>query len=150
MTTPDSRNSSTPPLYERSARLSCVVAPSFLLHLLLLLITFLAILLVWLCNLPLVLSGLASLFVMVYAGIEWRRVKTVSGHLSTRERRWFWHPDGADRREFQFVNELVLWSWLVVINGRDRAGRRLRLVLAKDMLAPQDWRRLQVALRYSR
>ncbi|AWF82123.1 hypothetical protein BTJ40_15500 [Microbulbifer sp. A4B17] len=130
--------------------MSCAVAPSSLLLLLLLLIAFLAILLIWLCNLPLLLSGIASLLVVIYVWGEWRRMKTVRGHLSTRERRWFWRPDGAENREFQFVGELVLWSWLVVINGRDGGGRRLRLVLARDMLAPQDWRRLQVALRCSR
>ncbi|WP_444943857.1 protein YgfX [Microbulbifer sp. ZKSA006] len=150
MTTPDSRNSPALLLYERSARLNCAVAPSSLLLLLLLLIAALAVLLIWLCNLPPPLSVLASLLVVIYAWIELRRLKAVRGHLSTRERRWFWRADGLENREFHFAGELVLWSWLMVINARDRAGRRLRLVLARDMLAPQDWRRLQVALRYSR
>ncbi|WP_445363742.1 protein YgfX [Microbulbifer sp. ANSA003] len=150
MTTPACRNNAPLQVYERSARLNCVVAPSPLLRLLLLLAAFLAVLLIWLCELPLFLSWFFSALVLVYTLIEWRRVRALKGVLSTRERKWFWCREGQGKREFQFVGELVLWRWLVVINGRDAFGHSLRLVLARDMLEAGDWRRLQVALRFSR
>lgn len=66
------------------------------------------------------------------------------------ERRWFWRGESDEEREFEFCGELVLLQWLLVIRGRDQAGAPLRLVLARDALNGDDWRRLQVALRYSR
>ncbi len=72
------------------------------------------------------------------------------GILSTHERRWFWRGANGEEREFEFCGELVLWQWLLVIRGRDQAGATLHLVLARDALNRDDWRRLQVALRYSR
>nr|WP_277611036.1 protein YgfX [Microbulbifer celer] len=80
---------------------------------------------------------------------EYRRLNAISGRLTTRERRWFWRQGGL-QREFQFRGELVLWRWLIVINGRDLDGRRVQLVLARDSVSGDDWRRLQAALRYSR
>ncbi|GAB2881732.1 hypothetical protein GCM10027180_09690 [Microbulbifer echini] len=74
----------------------------------------------------------------------------MTGVLSTRERRWFWRSTGGEEREFQFRGELLLWRWLVVIHGRDQTGVPLRLVLARDALVRDDWRRLQAALRFSR
>ncbi|MGL6159983.1 protein YgfX [Microbulbifer sp.] len=149
MTTPD-YSSSYPAYLERSARLTCAVAPSRFLFALLLLIAAQALLLLWWCRLPWFLLLPAALLVLVYTAFEWRRLRRVRGLLSTRERRWFWRRAGGVEREFEFSGELVLWSWLVVINGCDLRGRRLRLVLARDSMDGGDWRRLQVALRYSR
>jgi len=149
VTIPASR-SSYPQYIERSARLSCAVAPSRLLLVLLLLIAAQTLLLLWWCRLVWLLLLPAVLVVLVYAAFEWRRLRFMRGLLSTRERRWFWRLEGGVEREFEFSGELVLWSWLIVINGRDLRGRRLRLVLAQDCIGQDDWRRLQVALRYSR
>ncbi|MBB3060274.1 protein YgfX [Microbulbifer rhizosphaerae] len=149
MTTPD-YSSSYPAYFERSARLTCAVAPSRFLFALLLLIAAQALLLLWWCRLPWFLLLPATLLVLVYSAYEWRRLRRVRGLLSTRERRWFWRQEDDVEREFEFSGELVLWSWLIVINGCDPRGRRLRLVLAWDSLDTDDWRRLLVALRYSR
>ncbi|WP_152452592.1 protein YgfX [Microbulbifer sp. THAF38] len=150
MTTPVCSSNSPPQYYERSARLSCVVARSSLLHLFLLLATGQAVLLLWLCDLPLWLFWLSLLLVCVYAFLEKRRLGRMVGVISTRERRWFWRGESDEEREFEFCGELVLLQWLLVIRGRDQAGAPLRLVLARDALNGDDWRRLQVALRYSR
>lgn len=149
MTTQVSKSSS-PQFLERSARLTCVVAPSRLLFLLLILVVLQALALLWWCRLPLYLFLPAALLVLIYAGFEWRRLKSMRGALSTRERRWFWQVGGGEQREFEFRGELVLWRWLIVINGRDLQERRLRLVLARDSMDSDDWRRLQGALRFSR
>lgn len=150
MTIPASGNSSFPQFIERSARLSCAVAPSRLLFVLLILVLLQALLLLWWCRLPLYLFLPAALLVLVYGGFEWRRLRGIRGQLGTRERRWFWRADGGEQREFEFRGELVLWRWLLVINGRDLEGRRLRLVLARDSMGADEWRRLQGALRFSR
>ncbi|MFC6632162.1 protein YgfX [Microbulbifer taiwanensis] len=149
MTTQASR-SSYPQFLERSARLTCAVAPSRLLFILLLLIALQALSLLWWCRLPLYLFLPAVLLVLIYAAFEWRRLHAVRGWLGTRERRWFWQAADGEQREFEFQGELVLWRWLLVINGRDLQGRRLRMVLARDSVGRDDWRRLQAALRYSR
>ncbi|MCW8127547.1 protein YgfX [Microbulbifer halophilus] len=149
MTIPASR-SSYPRYLERSARLGCAVAPSRLLSVLLCLIVLQALALLWWCRLqPLLLWPVVGL-VLLYGWWEWRRLRSMRGLLGTRERRWFWRGDDGVEREFEFCGELVLWRWLLVINGRDLDGLRLRLVLARDCMDRDDWRRLQVALRYSR
>ncbi|MCO1334934.1 hypothetical protein MO867_11350 [Microbulbifer sp. OS29] len=130
--------------------MSCVVASSLLLPCLLYTTALLAVSLLWLCVLPYFLFWPSTLFILIYARLESRRIKSARGLLATRERRWFWRPQGGEVSEFHFVGELVLWRWLVVINGRDTQGRSLRLVLARDAMVSADWRRLQVALRYSR
>lgn len=150
MTTPASRSSSRPQYFERSARLSCAVAPSRLLSFLLIFTVLQALLLLWLCGLPLLLFLPTGLLVSVYGWFEWLRLRGTCGQLSTRERRWFWRGADGDEREFEFRGELVLWRWLLVINGRDLQGRRLRLVLARDSMGAGEWRRLQGALRFSR
>lgn len=150
VTTPVCRNRHGFGNFERSARLSCVAASSPLLLILLLLVALQAVLLLWLCELPPWLFWGALPLVFVYAALEKCRLGRMAGRLSTRERRWYWRERGGEEREFRFCGELVLWRWLLVINGRDRQGRRLRLVLARDALHADDWRRLQVALRYSR
>lgn len=110
-----------------------------------------ALLLLWWCRLPWFVFLPALMPVLSYAAFEWRRLGLVRGRLATRERRWFWWPEaGEDEEEFTFRGELVLWSWLLVIEGRLEDGRRLRLVLARDSMGAEEWRRLQVALRYSR
>ncbi|SDZ87934.1 hypothetical protein SAMN05216562_0956 [Microbulbifer marinus] len=126
------------------------MAPSRLLFILLSLVVVQTLSLLWWCQLVLSLMLPAALLVLLYAAVEWRRLQLMQGHLSTRERRWFWLPSGGEPREFTFHGELVLWQWLLVINGRDLQGRRLRLVLARDCMSRDDWRRLQVALRFSR
>lgn len=126
------------------------MAPSRFLFVLLLLIAAKALLLLWWCRLPWFLLLPAALLVVAYTAFEWRGLRRVRGLLSTRERRWFWLQEGGVEREVEFSGELVLWSWLIVINGCDPRGRRLRLVLAWDSLDADDWRRLLVALRYSR
>ncbi|SHE82970.1 hypothetical protein SAMN04487965_0739 [Microbulbifer donghaiensis] len=150
MTIPASRNSTYPQYFARSARLNCAVAPSRFLFTPLFLVVLQALSLLWWCHLPLYLLVPAALLVWLYAGFEWRRLRRIRGRLSSRERRWFWQPAGGEPREFAFRGELVLWQRLIVINGCDLHGRRLRLVLAWDSMGRDDWRRLQVALRYSR
>ncbi len=88
--------------------------------------------------------------IAVFTWWEWRRLDRSVGRLSTAERRWYWQVKGGAKREFHFRGELTLWGWLVVINARDLEGRRLRLVLSSDATSADDWRRLLVALRYSR
>ncbi len=149
MTTQVSK-SSYPQFLERSARLICAVAPSRLLSVLLILVALQSLLLLWWCRLPLYLFLPAALLVLVYTTCEWRRLRWIQGTLSTRDRRWFWQSGGGEQREFEFRGELVLWRWLIVINGQDLQRRRLRLVLARDCMGGDDWRRLQGALRYSR
>ena len=144
---------SLPPLHshpERSARLTCDLAPSSLLNSLLLLATLQALTLLWVSALVWPLAAFFSLLVIGVCAWERRRLRTYAGQLATRERRWFWRGADGRSREFHFHGELVLWRWLIVINGRDTAGRRLRLVLACDSVRADDWRRLQAALRYSR
>ncbi|WP_444886804.1 protein YgfX [Microbulbifer sp. JMSA008] len=150
MTTPV--YSSRPPsqIFERSARLSCVVARSPLLLLFLLLATGQTVLLLWLSDLPSWLFWSALLLMCLYAFVEKRRLERMSGILSTRDRRWFWRTESGVEREFEFCGELVVWQWLLVIRGRDQMGASFCLVLARDALNRDDWRRLQVALRYSR
>ncbi|WP_323844769.1 protein YgfX [Microbulbifer magnicolonia] len=148
MTIPASRNN--PQFFERSARLTCAVAPSRLLYSLLVLVALQSLALLWWCRLPIYLFLPAALAVAAFSGFEWRRLRLTRGRISTRERRWFWQPWGGEPREFEFCGELVLWRWLLVVNGRDLQGRRLRLVLARDALSQDDWRRLQGALRFSR
>ncbi|MDP5210595.1 protein YgfX [Microbulbifer sp. 2205BS26-8] len=130
--------------------MSCVVVASPLLLLLLLLVALQAVLLLWLCDLPPWLFWTALPWVCLYVAWEKRRLGRMTGRLSTRERRWYWRARGEEVREFGLCGELVLWRWLLVINGRDWYGRRVCLVLARDALHADDWRRLQVALRYSR
>lgn len=150
MTTPACRNSPYPHFIERSARLDCAVAPSRLLFVLLVVISAQAQLLLWWCRLQWYLWLPAALLVLLYVVSEWRRLRQISGVISTRERRWFWRPTEGAEREFTLRGELLLWPWLIVINGRDLYGRRLRLVLARDSATADDWRRLKVALRFSR
>ena len=135
---------------ERSARLACDLSPSFLLSSLLLLAAMQALALLWICALYWPLAAFFSLVVIGIGVWERRRLQEYAGQLSTRERRWFWRGTDGHSREFEFHGELVLWRWLIVINGRDTAGRRLRLVLARDSASADDWRRLHTALRYSR
>ncbi len=97
--------------------------------------------------------GLVALMIpaiLVFSLFEWRRLLRSSGRLSTAERHWYWQVKGGAKREFRFSGELTLWRWLIVINGRDLGGRRIRLVLCRDGADADDWRRLLVALRYSR
>lgn len=109
-----------------------------------------AAILLWLCRLPSWLFWSLLFLILAVTYWELRRLTLMVGTLSTRERRWFWRVVEGDEREFEFCRELVLWRWLLVINGRDLQGRRLYLVLAKDALNASDWRRLQAALRFSR
>ena len=139
-----------PQFIERSARLTCRLVPSRTLPILLALIVAQSLLLLWYCNLPPVLFWLAVPCVLLYGVFEFRVLQRTRGVLATRERRWFWRGEDGGEREFVFRGELVLWSWLLVINGRDLRGRRLQLVLARDSMDGEDWRRLQAALRYSR
>ncbi len=90
-----------------------------------------------------------ALLAAAYAAREWHRLVSLRGVISTRERRWFWRPMGDEAREILLCGEQVLWPWLVVVNGRDARGRHLRLVLARDSMAADDWRRLRSALQYS-
>ncbi|MFA0809958.1 protein YgfX [Microbulbifer epialgicus] len=150
MTTPACSNSPPPQYFERSARLSCVVAPSPALLFLLFLAVLQAALLLWLCELPSWLFWVLLVFVLAFACWETRHLGRMVGTLSTREHRWLWREVGEREREFEFCGELVLWRWLLVINGRDLQGQRLRLVLLRDALNADDWRQLQTALRFSR
>lgn len=135
---------------ERSARLVCEMAPSRLLHISLPLVLLQASLLLLVSRLPWPAVAVLMPVIAVYGVLEWRRLQAYVGRLSTSERRWYWHRRGGARREFQLTGELTLWRWLIVINGRDLQGRRLRLVFARDAAGADDWRRLLVALRYSR
>ena len=150
MTTPACKSNAYPLYLERSARLQCAVAPSRLLSILLLLTCLQALSLIWWSHVSWLLSFSLVLLVAAVSAREWQRIQGCRGVLSTRERRWFWRGEGLEEREFDFRGELVLWSWLIVINARDLRGTRLRLVLASDSLARDDWRRLQAALRLSR
>ncbi|MCA0892295.1 protein YgfX [Microbulbifer agarilyticus] len=134
----------------RAARLTCDLAPSRLLRLCLLLILAQSTLLLLVSRLPWVVVYALIPVVLLYGVLEWRRLGASVGRLSTAERRWYWQVRGGARREFRFVGELTLWRWLIVINGKDVEGRRLRLVLARDAATADAWRRLLVALRYSR
>ncbi|MFD1216267.1 protein YgfX [Microbulbifer celer] len=154
MTTPACRNNpshqNAPRAHpERSARLSCNLAPSLLLRGLLALAALQSITFLALAGLPPGVFVLLLVAATVVVIAEYRRLNAISGRLTTRERRWFWRQGGL-QREFQFRGELVLWRWLIVINGRDLDGRRVQLVLARDSVSGDDWRRLQAALRYSR
>ncbi|WP_197023733.1 protein YgfX [Microbulbifer sp. HZ11] len=135
---------------DRSARLVCDLAPSRLLRIFLLLVLLQSILLLFLSRLPWIAVCALVPVIVLYGVSEWRRLAVSVGRLSTTERRWYWQVKGGARREFQLVGELTLWRWLIVINGRDLEGRRLRLVLARDAASADDWRRLLVALRHSR
>ncbi|WOX06064.1 protein YgfX [Microbulbifer pacificus] len=135
---------------ERSARLACDFSPSRRLQRLLWLLAVQSLLLLAFSRLPWVAVGVASLLVFTIAWLEWQRLDRSVGRLSTAEKRWYWQVKGGARREFRFCGELTLWRWLIVINGRDLEGRRLRLVLSSDATGADDWRRLLVALRFSR
>ncbi|WP_346836846.1 protein YgfX [Microbulbifer sp. SAOS-129_SWC] len=139
-----------PQTIERSARLSCVVAPSRYLAIFLCLATVQALVLLWLCRLPLLPLAVLLVAVLLCGTFEWRRLRRQCGTLSTRERRWFWRDGDGAEREFEFCGELVLWTQLLVINGRFVSGGDLRLVLARDSVHADDWRRLQAALHFSR
>lgn len=135
---------------ERSARLACDFSSSLRLQCLLWLITAQTLFLLIVSRLPWLAVGGALLLIGVFVWREWRRLDRSVGRLSTAEKRWYWQTTGGAKREFQFCGELTLWRWLIVINGRDLEGRRLRLVLSSDAASADDWRRLLVALRYSR
>ncbi|WP_248215971.1 protein YgfX [Microbulbifer sp. CAU 1566] len=135
---------------ERNARLVCDIAPSRSLKIVLSLIAVQSLLLLLLSRLPWAAVLLMALVIIGYSLFEWRRLSGSVGRLSTSDRRWYWQVKGGARREFNFCGELTLWRWLIVINGRDLEGRRLRLVLARDAASVDDWRRLLVALRFSR
>lgn len=94
--------------------------------------------------------GLALPLIAVFLCWEWSRLGRSVGRLSTAEKRWYWQVKGGAKREFRFCGELTLWRWLIVINGRDLEGHRVRLVLSSDATGADDWRRLLVALRFSR
>lgn len=126
-----------------------MVAPSRLLAAVLVLALVQGLLAIWLCGAPWPLVLILTLVVCLYAARELRRLRDVAGVLSTRAGRWFWCPAGGEEMEFALRGELVLWPWLVVINGRIQNNGQARLVLARDSLQPDDWRRLQAALRYS-
>ncbi|WP_263601020.1 protein YgfX [Microbulbifer agarilyticus] len=134
----------------RAARLTCDLVPSRLLRLCLLLIVAQSTLLLLVSRLPWLVVYALIPVALLYGVFEWRRLGASVGRLSTAERRWYWQVKGGARREFRFVGELTLWRWLIVINGKDVEGRRLRLVLARDAATADEWRRLLVALRYSR
>lgn len=153
MTTPDCRNNAgprNPQIVGRSALLRCPVFPSRLLSLLLALIVLQALLVLWFSGFALSLLLPAALLVIALGIREWRRLQRNRGELSTSERRWFWRNACGELEEISVCGELVLWPWLIVINGRNASGQRRRLVLGRDSVAATDWRRLQVALRYSR
>lgn len=135
---------------ERSARLACEFSPSRRLQCLLWLLAAQSLLLFAFSRLPWIAVGVASFLVFAIVWLEWRRLEQSVGRLSTAEKRWYWQVQGGAKREFRFCGELTLWRWLIVINGRDLEGRRLRLVLSSDATAADDWRRLLVALRFSR
>lgn len=135
---------------ERSARVACDFSVSHALQGGVLLMAALSILVLILSRLPWAVVLLAVPLILIFAFCEWRRVMRYEGRISTSERRWYWQATGGAKREFLFCGELTLWRWLIVINGRDLAGRRLRLVLCRDGAPADDWRRLLVALRYSR
>ncbi|MBB5209982.1 protein YgfX [Microbulbifer hydrolyticus] len=109
-----------------------------------------SILLLSLSRLPWAIVVLAAPVILALTLCEWRRLAHSVGRLSTSERRWYWQEEGGARREFRFCGELTLWRWLIVINGRDVTGRRMRLVFCRDAADASDWRHLLVALRYSR
>ncbi|WP_345548380.1 protein YgfX [Microbulbifer aestuariivivens] len=153
MTTPDCRsNGASREFYAvgRSARLRCPVSPSRLLLLLLALIVLNTLLVLWVAGIAVTLLAPAVLLVLAVGLRESRRLLSYRGEIVTAERRWFWRQAGLETQEIDLCGELVLWPWLIVINGRDRHGRHRRLVLARDSVMAEDWRRLQVALRYSR
>lgn len=134
----------------RSARLACDFSLSRRLQWLLWLITAQTLVLLIVSRLPWLAVGFALLLIGVFVWRDWCRLDRSVGRLSTAEKRWYWQAKGGAKREFQFRGELTLWRWLIVINGRDLEGRRLRLVLSSDATGADEWRRLQVALRYSR
>ncbi|WP_176491080.1 MULTISPECIES: protein YgfX [Microbulbifer] len=153
MTTPGSRNNTgsvEPLVVGRSARLRCPVSPSRLLFLLLLLISLQALTVLWFAGFAVTLLAPAVLLVIALGLREARRLTGYRGEISTMDRRWFWRATGGEPEEITLSGELVLWPWLIVINGRDQGGQHRRLVLARDSVTAEDWRRLQVALRYSR
>ncbi|WP_370464605.1 protein YgfX [Microbulbifer sp. YPW1] len=135
---------------ERSARLACDFTPSRVLQTSLVLLAIQSCLLVGFSRLPWMFVALMIPAILAFALLEWRRLLRGVGRLSTAERRWYWQARGGARREFRFTGELTLWRWLIVINGRDLDGRRVRLVLCRDSADADDWRRLLVALRFSR
>ncbi|WP_299592015.1 protein YgfX [uncultured Microbulbifer sp.] len=135
---------------ERSARLACDLSPSRLLQGVVVLMAFLSVLLLTLSRLPWGLVAVAVPAILVFAHCEWRRGARYEGRLTTSERRWYWQRRGGAKREIHFCGELTVWRWLIVINGRDLDGKRMRLVLCRDGADADDWRRLLVALRYSR
>lgn len=135
---------------ERSARFNCVVMPSRNLAIILGLIVTQSLLLLYCCALPPAFAWPIGIAVLGFGALEGRRLRRIRGLLSTRDRRWFWRDHHGAEREFEICGELVTWHWLLVINGRDTGGNHLRLVLAQDSVAPDDWRKLQVALRFSR
>ena len=136
-------------LPERSARLACDLHPSRILRGAVPLMAALSLLLLTLSRLPWIAVALATPLVLLIAAFEWRRAGRYEGRISTSERRWYWQPKGGAKREFRLCGELTLWRWLIVINGRDLEGKRLRLVLCRDGADAEGWRRLLVALRYS-
>ncbi|MCH9690808.1 MAG: hypothetical protein K0U59_01905 [Gammaproteobacteria bacterium] len=135
---------------ERSARFNCVVIPSRSFAIILGLIVTQSLLLLYYCALPQVFAWPIGIAVLGFGALEGRRLRRIRGLLSTRDRRWFWRDYHGAEREFEIYGELVTWRWLLVINGRDTGGSHLRLVLAQDSVAPDDWRKLQMALRFSR
>ncbi|WP_369413353.1 protein YgfX [Microbulbifer guangxiensis] len=152
MTTPDCRSNtaSEPLIAGRSARLRCPVSPSRLLSLLFALIITQALLVLWFAGFAVSLLLPGALLVIALGLREWRRLQGYRGELSTTDRRWFWRAADGEMEELTLCGELVLWPWLIVINARNPRGHRRRLLLGRDSVAPDDWRRLQVALRYSR
>ena len=137
-------------LPERSARLACDLLPSRILRGAVPLMAALSLLLLVLSRLPWIAVALATPLILLFAVCEWRRARRYEGRISTHEHRWYWQSKGRAKREFRLCGELTLWRWLIVINGRDQDGKHLRLVLCRDGADAEDWRRLLVALRYSR
>ncbi|WP_133251407.1 protein YgfX [Pokkaliibacter plantistimulans] len=104
---------------------------------------------IWQSGLEFWQQALLSLAVFAMAGWEWRYAARLPVAMRWREQFW-WLGQGQGR--WQVITPVRVWMmpWVIVLDYRDELLRRRSLLLFRDSLQGDDWRRLQVRLRYQK
>lgn len=129
--------------------------PPAALALLRLLLAGLALLALWLAAIPLGWQLLLLTLVVLDMGLTlwrlsgWAKPARRQGLAQLEQQWWHW----TAQRGWQQVRLLpssLVWSWLVVLELQPLHGRKLYLLVPWYVLPTDDFRRLRVALRFSK
>lgn len=72
------------------------------------------------------------------------------GLLRASDGSLYWlEQDQTEEKEVCLCGEQVLWSWLVILKGREcESGARFNLVLGRDSVSREDWHYIHGMLRW--